>query len=100
MLGHGNFIDRQIPCLIDFFATTKMDNVFLGSANCIAITSDNKVYAWGKNSSGMLGVPTLVNQNILVPTQIQFDCDDEFRANVHGFEIEYFEIVLFLFHSK
>lgn len=82
MLGHGNFIDRHFPCQVDFFSNIKIDDVFLGSGNGIVLTSDNRVFAWGKNSNGMLGIPSMINQNILIPAQVIFEHDEEVSVNL------------------
>lgn len=70
MLGHGNFTFQTIPTFVEFFKDIKVDDVFLGSSNCMVISSDNRTYGWGKNPHGMLGIPSLVNQNILIPQQV------------------------------
>ena len=76
MLGHGNYYDNKTPTVIEFFKKIKIDQVFCGSGNSMAISSDYRIYAWGKNSHGMLGVPNYVDKNLLTPTQVIFKTDD------------------------
>lgn len=75
-LGHCNFDNMLVPTQVGFFAMSKVENVICGSYNTIAITTDSKVYAWGKNSHGMLGIPHMQEVNILVPTEILYQKDD------------------------
>lgn len=75
MLGHGNYLNLLAPKKIYFFSDSKIENVFLGSYNSIAMLSDNQLFTWGKNCHGMLGMPNYYNQTILIPTEIVFQDD-------------------------
>lgn len=75
-LGHCNFDHMLVPTKVGFFTMSKVENVICGSYNTIAVTTDSKVYAWGKNSHGMLGIPHMQEVNILVPTEILYQKDD------------------------
>ena len=55
---------------------SKVENVVCGSFNTIAVTTDSKIFAWGKNSHGMLGIPHLQDQNILIPQEVLYQKDD------------------------
>ena len=75
-LGHCNFDHVLTPTKVAYFVMQKVDNVVCGSYNTICITTDSKLYAWGKNSHGMLGIPHLQEKNILIPTEIQYQKDN------------------------
>ena len=75
-LGHCNFDHVLTPSKVGFFSMQKVENVACGSYNTVAVTTDAKVYAWGKNSHGMLGVPHQQEQNILVPSEVQYQKDN------------------------
>ena len=75
-LGHCNFEHVFSPSRVGFFSMSKVDNVICGSYNTIAVTTDSKVFAWGKNSHGMLGIPHLQEQNVLVPSEIFYQKDE------------------------
>lgn len=80
-LGHGSFDDVKIPLMIEFFKNIKMEFVTCGSYNTVCITTDSRVYAWGKNSHGMLGIPYFAEQNILTPTEVILN-KDEYNTQV------------------
>lgn len=82
MLGHGNYQEKHVPAYVEFFRIIKIDDVYCGSGNCMVLTSDNRVFAWGKNSHGMLGVSSYVDQNILIPQQILFREEDSFVKEI------------------
>ena len=75
-LGHCNYDHVFTPSKVGFFSMQKVENVACGSYNTVAVTTDAKVYAWGKNSHGMLGVPHQQEQNILVPSEVQYQKDN------------------------
>ena len=82
MLGNGNYQEKHEPTFVEFFRIIKVDDVFCGSGNCMVLTSDNRVYAWGKNSHGMLGIPAYVDQNILIPQQLLFKEENAFVKEI------------------
>lgn len=75
-LGHGNYEDIMIPQLVEMFSNKKIDQIVCGSHNSMAILTDHRIYSWGKNSHGMLGVPQQVEKNILVPTEVSIQKED------------------------
>ena len=75
-LGHCNFEHMLLPTKVGFFSMSKVENVVCGSFNTIAVTTDSKIFAWGKNSHGMLGIPHLQDQNILIPQEVLYQKDD------------------------
>lgn len=75
-LGHGYLEDYSIPTKIDVLQNYKIDYVSCGSNDTIAITSDLKVFSWGKNASGLLGTLLLPDKNILIPTLMSLSLQD------------------------
>jgi uncharacterized repeat protein (TIGR02543 family) len=78
-LGDGTTTTRSTPTLISFTGLEggeTIRNVYLGNAHSLAVTTNNRLYAWGLNNSGQLGdgisankqIPTLVSFNGLTPT--------------------------------
>jgi alpha-tubulin suppressor-like RCC1 family protein len=76
-LGHGSFSDISEPQQVEFFCNDKVAKVVCGSHNTIVVLTDHRLYGWGKNSHGMLGIPTKADQNILQPLEISLPLDDE-----------------------
>jgi len=75
-LGHGNLEDYNTPIKVEALKNSKIDIISCGSNDTIAVTSDLKVFSWGKNSSGMLGTSQLPDRNILVPTLMNLVIED------------------------
>jgi alpha-tubulin suppressor-like RCC1 family protein len=71
-LGHGSYEDLKRPSKLEAFVNSKVDQVICGSYNTMAITTDERIFAWGKNAHGMLGLPQLMDCNILLPQQVLF----------------------------
>ena len=73
-LGNNTLVNNSTPILISFNGLNDLNdgetirNVFLGGAHSMAVTTNNRLYAWGWNNSGQLGDNTLVNKSI--PTLI------------------------------
>ena len=73
-LGNNTLVNNSTPILISFNGLSDLNdgetirNVFLGGAHSMAVTTNNRLYAWGWNNSGQLGDNTLVNKSI--PTLI------------------------------
>ncbi|MCQ2816405.1 MAG: hypothetical protein MJ252_03975 [archaeon] len=76
-LGHCNFDNVLQPKFVSYFSNQKVKSVFCGSYNTMAITTDSKVFVWGKNAHGMLGIPQMVDQNLLYPPELLYQKDDE-----------------------
>jgi uncharacterized repeat protein (TIGR02543 family) len=73
-LGDNTLVDNSTPSLISFNGLNDLNdgetirNVFLGGAHSMAVTTNNRLYAWGLNDYDQLGDNTLVNKSI--PTLI------------------------------
>jgi uncharacterized repeat protein (TIGR02543 family) len=73
-LGDNTLVKNSTPSLISFNGLNDLNdgetirNVFLGGVHSLAVTTNNRLYAWGWNNQGQLGDNTLVNKSI--PTLI------------------------------
>lgn len=76
-LGHCNFDHVLKPKIVSYFSSQKVRSVYCGSYNTMAITTDSRIFVWGKNSHGMLGVPQFDGQNVLYPAEILYQKFDE-----------------------
>jgi len=75
-LGHGENEDVKLPMFVEFFRNKKLESVICGSNNTLATTTDNRLYCWGKNTNGMLGVFNSSSSNIYIPLEIIFQNED------------------------
>jgi len=67
-LGNGTTTTAYAPVAVTTPANVKFAQISAGTGTAIAITTDGKLYAWGKNTNGQVGDGTIVNKN--VPTAI------------------------------
>ncbi len=74
-LGVGDFKGRAHPTLLEKFCDPDQprlkdmknkifENISVGNWHCLAITNKKKVYAWGKNKYGQLGLGHTKNQEV------------------------------------
>ena len=75
-LGHGSFNDINVPTRVDLFKNSKIDIVVCGSYNTIGVTTEGRVYTWGKNNHGMLAQPLFIDSCLNMPTIINLNFDD------------------------
>lgn len=68
-LGIGNYDDKNIPTLINFDFDGMPVDIRAGDHHSIIFTDTNKVYSFGRNDDGQLGLGDTVNRNI--PTLIE-----------------------------
>jgi alpha-tubulin suppressor-like RCC1 family protein len=71
-LGLGNVVDASSPTLVPFFATSQLriKKICIGHSHCVALASDRKLYVWGDNSFGQLGLGDIENRAL--PTELSF----------------------------
>jgi uncharacterized repeat protein (TIGR02543 family) len=72
-LGDGSVISRNRPTLIAFSGLQigeTIQSVSAGTSHSLALTTNGRVYAWGRNSNRELGDGTTINKTI--PTLISF----------------------------
>jgi alpha-tubulin suppressor-like RCC1 family protein len=55
-LGHGDTLSRYQPVLVSSLVGKNIVQVASGHAHCLAISEDSKVWAWGHNEHGQLGL--------------------------------------------
>ncbi|MFO1484682.1 MAG: choice-of-anchor D domain-containing protein [Verrucomicrobiaceae bacterium] len=68
-LGNGGTADSNVPLLISGpWGTRKIIAVSAGAAHSLAVDEDGKVYAWGENIKGQLGLGDLAQR--LTPVQV------------------------------
>jgi uncharacterized delta-60 repeat protein len=70
-LGTGDTTQRLNPTLIGgTLATKQVTRIRAGLYHSLATTADNKVFAWGDNSSGQLGGATAYGAGTSSPTEL------------------------------
>lgn len=71
-LGHSNFDSNSLPTKIDFFTKNniKINNIESGMNFCMALSSDKKLYSWGKNEYGQLGLGNKTQQYKIASPQL------------------------------
>lgn len=70
-LGHGSHEHCNIPKVIEALREKSIVDISLGSVHCLALTSDGKVYGWGENDKGQLGIPSC--ESMAVPTEVHIN---------------------------
>ena len=111
-LGLGDYADRDTPTEISFPAgVAGWTDIFVGSTDhSLALTTDGRLFSWGRNQSGQLGLGDNVDRSI--PTEVPkpagvdgwtnfypgahntlaFTTDGRFFAWGHAGEIELYHI--------
>ena len=82
-LGLGHTYDRSILSDINFGKVGSISNyvnIDCGWAHTIALTLDNKLYVWGRNACGQLGLGDTNNRNI--PHQLILTDELELESNI------------------
>lgn len=68
-LGHDDTVDRKVPQQVDALGDRRIVSVACGQYHSMVVTAAGRVFAFGKNDYGQLGLDTIDNQ--LVPAQIK-----------------------------
>jgi alpha-tubulin suppressor-like RCC1 family protein len=75
-LGNGSNTDSNVPVQVTLPTGVTFTQVSAGGLHSLAVGSDNKTYAWGKNNLGQLGNTSTTNSNVPVqvtlPTGVTF----------------------------
>jgi uncharacterized repeat protein (TIGR02543 family) len=82
-LGDGTTAHKSSPTLISFTGLEDGEtvrDVYAGDAHSLAVTTNNRLYAWGYNPFGQHGDKTTVNK--LIPTPV-FDLTTTLVNNYH-----------------
>ncbi|KAG8482491.1 hypothetical protein CXB51_024451 [Gossypium anomalum] len=72
-LGHGDFDDHLVPYKVEALADGSIKQISGGWRHTMALTSDGKLYGWGWNKFGQVGVGD--NSDICSPVQVKFPND-------------------------
>ncbi|MBQ7336171.1 MAG: hypothetical protein IJW92_06845, partial [Clostridia bacterium] len=67
-LGAEGVTDSTVPVAVKVPENTKFTKVSAGYDHVLAVTTDGKVYAWGSNGQGQLGIDSVSSAN--VPTLV------------------------------
>ena len=67
-LGDGDTLTDVCNAPRKIMESVKWDSVSAGNAFACGVTQDNKLYCWGNNSEGQLGINSTVDQT--VPTEV------------------------------
>jgi alpha-tubulin suppressor-like RCC1 family protein len=74
-LGHENSDNYDLPKAIEYFKRNniKIQKIECGDYFSLALSEDGKLYAWGQNNFGQLGLGQVTQQlKVNVPTEILF----------------------------
>ncbi|XP_020588013.1 ultraviolet-B receptor UVR8 [Phalaenopsis equestris] len=74
-LGHGDFEDHLIPHKLEALKDCSISQVSGGWRHTMALTSDGRLYGWGWNKFGQLGVGDNVDH--CSPAQVNFPVDQK-----------------------
>ncbi|PWA92826.1 regulator of chromosome condensation (RCC1) family protein [Artemisia annua] len=69
-LGHGDFRDHLVPCKLEALNGQFISQISGGWRHSMALTSDGKLYGWGWNKFGQIGVGD--NQDHCFPMEVRF----------------------------
>ncbi|KAJ4814175.1 Regulator of chromosome condensation (RCC1) family protein [Rhynchospora pubera] len=69
-LGHGDFEDHLVPHKLEALKDASISQISGGWRHTMALTSDGKLYGWGWNKFGQVGVGD--NTDHCSPTQVNF----------------------------
>jgi alpha-tubulin suppressor-like RCC1 family protein len=68
-LGNGTVTNSNVPVAVDMTGVLSgktISQISCGYFSSLILTSDNKLYSWGSNSSGQLGDGTIADRNVPV----------------------------------
>ncbi|KAH9717222.1 Ultraviolet-B receptor UVR8 [Citrus sinensis] len=74
-LGHGDFKDHLVPCQLEALRESFISQISGGWRHTMAVTSDGKLYGWGWNKFGQVGVGDNVDH--CSPVQVKFPLDQK-----------------------
>lgn len=69
-LGHGDFRDHLVPCKLEALNGQFISQISGGWRHTMALTSNGKLYGWGWNKFGQIGVGD--NQDHCFPMEVRF----------------------------
>lgn len=74
-LGHGDFKDHLVPCQLEALRESFISQISGGWRHTMALTSDGKLFGWGWNKFGQVGVGDNVDH--CSPVQVKFPLDQK-----------------------
>ncbi|KAL0449881.1 UNVERIFIED_CONTAM: Ultraviolet-B receptor UVR8 [Sesamum latifolium] len=74
-LGHGDFEDHLIPHKLEALRENRISQISGGWRHTMAVTADGKLYGWGWNKFGQVGVGNNVDH--CSPVQVKFPLDQK-----------------------
>ncbi|KAG6657278.1 ultraviolet-B receptor UVR8-like [Carya illinoinensis] len=74
-LGHGDFEDHLVPHKLEALHDTNISQISGGWRHTMALTSDGKLYGWGWNKFGQVGVGDNVDH--CSPVQVKFPLEQK-----------------------
>ncbi|KAL3528160.1 hypothetical protein ACH5RR_012816 [Cinchona calisaya] len=74
-LGHGDFDDHLIPHKLNAFSKSFISQISGGWRHTMALTADGKLYGWGWNKFGQVGVGDNIDH--CSPVQVRFPLDQK-----------------------
>ncbi|XP_059624482.1 ultraviolet-B receptor UVR8 isoform X2 [Cornus florida] len=74
-LGHGDFVDHLIPHKLESLHESFISQISGGWRHTMALTSDGKLYGWGWNKFGQVGIGDNVDHSS--PVQVKFPDDQK-----------------------
>jgi alpha-tubulin suppressor-like RCC1 family protein len=86
-LGDGSNTTRTLPVAVvttGVLLGKTITRIAAGRDHCMVLTSDGKLFAWGKNDYGQLGDGTLTNRNVPVAVNMSGVLAGRFVASMDG----------------
>ncbi|KTF86919.1 hypothetical protein cypCar_00029618, partial [Cyprinus carpio] len=83
-LGHGNFNDVTQPKIVEALLGYELVQVSCGASHVLAVTSERKVFSWGRGDNGQLGLATQDCHNC--PQQVSLPADFEAQRVLCGID--------------
>ena len=90
-IGIGSNHDQLIPVKVSALDNENIRLVKCGSSHSFALTDNGKLYAWGGNSFGQLGLGNCIHQTM--PTIVKFSVDVPVKSVACG---EYHTLILMI----
>jgi RCC1 and BTB domain-containing protein len=84
-IGCGNNINQWEPIKINRFTEKKIISIACGGQHSLALTDTGKVYSWGFNKTGQLGIDNTVNTIENTPVKINLSEDLIIKSISCGF---------------
>ena len=70
----GRDLKKPENRFVRFQQDVSIDRVSCGGSHCLAISSGHKLFAWGANAYGQLGIGNTADSPVPVPVSIDTDC--------------------------